>query len=118
MDGGIEGVRVSGVPAHPQVRTKLPTPFQRPRIDLDGGTGRQVRREWRTVLANRIGEGDTVAGFGTIYEVTEILNLPGRGERVPDDPWTVTLTNMLGERRVLRGSEPVFVFTAADGEGS
>ncbi len=99
----IERIPVPGTPSHPQVRRKMPDPFQRPVIDLDGG--RAVKRSWRTVLACDLKAGDTVPGIGLITSVVE--SVVKTGERYE---WPVTVEGGVGIRRVFKGSDQVLAF--------
>lgn len=113
----MEGVFLPEIPKHPEVRTKIPSPFQRSRVDLDG-TGR-VKRDWQMRLVSRVAVGDTVAQFGTVAEVAETVTdvIRREGLTVPRvvPTWTVVLTNVLGQQRSFPGNESVHVFAAVDG---
>lgn len=97
---------VTGKPySHPRVRRSVPT-FSRPRIDLDSGTGRRIKREWRETAVCDLEQGDTIAGFGTIEEVVEWL-------RATDEtPWRIRLYNVHGEFRDFPGEQRLFAFAA------
>jgi hypothetical protein len=116
---------VTGSPyKHPEVRRKMPAPFTRSRVDLDGG--RRAKREWQDVNISDIKAGDTVAGFGTVDAVSEFVNVeteyyeePGCGcchggedihlER--ERPvWRIRLFNVMGEYRDFPGEQRVFAF--------
>lgn len=104
---------VAGAPYKtPQVRKKLPAPFARPRIDLDGG--RHVKRSWQDLSVLLVKKGDTVAGFGTVAERVEFVNIPDRegfSAPRPDNPvWRVRLYNVVGDWKDYPGEQRVFVF--------
>ena len=97
---------IAGAPYNtPQVRKKMPEPFARPVIDLDGG--RRVKRRWADISVLRLQEGDTVAGFGVVDTIEESILVPKDGGTVR---WVVALTNKLGERRDFPGHERVYAF--------
>lgn len=102
---------VTGKPyKHPQVRRKVPT-FSRPRIDLDGGAGRRVKREWQDMAVNDLEPGDTVAEFGTIEARAVFLE--------PDEqtPWRIRFYNVHGEWRDYPGEQRVFAFSTEKPRG-
>lgn len=93
----------------PQVRRKLPDPFTRQRIDLDGG--RRVKRTWQEVSVTVLKQGDTVAGFGTVDAVSEFIRAPQDGSL--DDElvvWRVRLYNVMGDYQDFPGEQRVFAF--------
>ncbi len=91
---------------HPNVRKKLPPPFTRNRIDLDGG--RQVKRSWQDLSVVKVKKDDIVADFGRVEAVSEFIRVhEGIGG---DDVWRVRLFNVMGEYRDFRGEQRVFVF--------
>ncbi len=92
----LEGVRLSGPPAHPQVRIKKPAPFARPAVQV----GTQDKRDWRHVPASAVSIGDTVPGLGTIRR---IRTLAGQ----------VHLDGGEDSRATYRPGELVLAFTAA-----
>lgn len=99
---------VTGKPySTPQVRKKLPAPFNRNRIDLDGG--RRVQRSWQDLSVLKVKPGDTVAGFGTVSEVVEFINIPE--SHSPDaSSWRVRLYNVMGDWKDYPGEQRVFAF--------
>lgn len=102
---------VTGKPyAHPEVRRKLPEPYARQRIDLDGG--KRVKRRWQDVSVFAVAKGDIVANFGLVAEdPEEIVNIPGARE--PDEfgpRWSVKLVNVDGVEQVFPGHERLYAF--------
>lgn len=103
---------VTGAPYNtPQVRKKLPAPFTRPRIDLDGG--RHLQRSWKDTPVTEIVKGDIVADVGRIEAVVESIKLPDPGELGPLDaaPWRVRLYNVMGEYFDFSGHQRLYAFT-------
>lgn len=99
---------VGGAPYKtPNVRRKLPAPFSRARIDLDGGS--RVHRDWKDTPVIDIKRGDTVAGFGTVDKVGEVIQIDNADGRYP---WLVRLHNVMGDHRDYPGEQRVFAFTA------
>lgn len=70
-----------------------PTPFSRPSIDLGGGSG----RAWKTVRAETLVKGDTVADFGLVESVL----LTG---------YMVWATNAFEAEHAWKASDEVFAF--------
>lgn len=106
----------------PQVRKKMPDPFQRPRINLDGGA-RQIKRSWKDTSVLDVRQGDTVAQFGTVVETKQTINLPLAGAvDLSQEPvlesdtieltWRVRLYNVMGDYKDFPGEQRVFAFTA------
>lgn len=99
---------VTGAPYKtPNVRKKLPAPFLRDRIDLDGG--RRVKRSWKDLSVLKVKRGDLVADFGRIEAVGEFIEHPD-GHASPTI-WRVRLYNVVGEYRDFPGEQRVFAFT-------
>ncbi len=96
MTDSIEGIRLSGPPAHPQVRIKRPAAFSRPTVDLGAG----VARHWRDVRAEHLAVGDTVPGLGTIWRIRAVAG-------------QVHLDGGEDSRATYDRGEQVFAFTAA-----
>ncbi len=95
---------VTGAPyKHPKVQRKLPAPFQRPSINAGGAP---VKRVWQQVKVLDLTEGDTVAGFGVIAEISEI--------RTFDRAYYVVLTNVAGESWRYTVADVVFAFHPED----
>ncbi len=94
---GIEGIALSGPPAHPQVRIKKPTPFTRPAVQVSAAP---VRRQWRQVSARDLVVGDTVPGLGTLWQIRVLAG-------------QVHLDGGEDARATYRPTEPIFAFTAA-----
>lgn len=99
---------VTGAPYKtPSVRRKLPAPFTRSRIDLDGG--RRIKRSWKDVSVLKIKRGDIVAEFGRVEAQSEFIT------HIDDMPapirWRVRLYNVMGEYRDFPGEQRVFAFT-------
>lgn len=106
---------VGAPPSHPRVQRKLPSPFTRHRIDLDGG--RQVKRAWQHISVLEVKKGDTVAGFGTVEVVAEFVrNTDENGKADQSGPvnWRIRLYNVMGDYRDYPGHERVFAFTKDD----
>lgn len=105
--------QIGGAPYQtPQVRRKLPAPFSRPRIDLDGG--RRVKRAWQDTSVTDIKAGDTVAGFGTVASVREYVSVDHCGQDNPAvqvPTWQIRLFNVFGEARTYPGEQRVFAFS-------
>lgn len=107
MGDSMELHGVTGKPySHPQVRKKLPAPFSRQRIDLDGG--RHVKRTWQDLAVTKVKKDDIVAGFGRVDSVHETI-IAGDGKHVLTR-WTVRLTNVLGDYQDYPGEQRVYVF--------
>lgn len=104
----ITGVAVNNPRNVPGVRKKIPTPFTRPRIDLDGG--RHVKRGWRDVAVHELAKGDTVAGFGTVAGVSEFISTPEFGQVNGDVVWRIRLFNIMGDFQDFSGEHRVFAF--------
>lgn len=103
----ITGVAVNNPRNVPGVRKKIPTPFSRPRIDLDGG--RHVKRDWRDVAVHELTKGDTVAGFGTVAGTAEFVKTPELGDGGEVD-WRIRLFNVMGDYQDFPGAHRVFAF--------
>lgn len=102
---------VTGAPYKtPQVRRKLPAPFTRDRIDLDGA---RVKRSWKDVAVTEVKKNDVVADIGRIETVVESIELPGLGTDEPlrDMPWRVRLYNVVGQYWDFPGNQIVYAFT-------
>jgi hypothetical protein len=104
---------VTGKPyATPQIRRKLPAPFSRSRIDLDGG--RRAKRDWKDVSVLHVKEGDTIANFGTVAHRVEFVNIPDResfSSPAPEHPvWRVRFYNVVGDWKDYPGEQRVFAF--------
>lgn len=52
---------------------KIPTPFSRPRIDLDGGS--REKRDWQWVNAFDLQVDDIIAGEGIVLEIKTHMQL-------------------------------------------
>jgi hypothetical protein len=113
----ISGVAVNNPRNVPGVRKKIPTPFTRPRIDLDGG--RHVKREWRDVAVHELNKGDTVAGFGTVGGTAEFIKAPefalAEGETEGEVTWRIRLFNVMGDYQDFPGGHRVFAFAKESG---
>lgn len=106
---------VTGAPYNtPQIRRAMPAPFNRPRIDLDGG--RRIKRSWKDTQVGKVKKGDTVADVGLIEAVIETIELPGLGTEEPliDMPWRVQLHNVQGDFWNFSGHQRVYAFTPDD----
>jgi hypothetical protein len=110
---------VTGKPySHPNVRRKMPAPFTRPLIDLDGGS--RVKREWKDLSVTKIEKGDTVAGFGLVAGKAEFIDVNNmewetdeedREDVLVDRPvWRIRLFNIMGDYQDFPGEQRVFVF--------
>jgi hypothetical protein len=98
---------VTGTPyKHPEVRKKMPAPFNRPRVDLDGG--RRVKRSWQDMSVLKVKQGDTVAGFGTVEAISEFIQIADHSNNA--SIWQVRLYNVLGDFKDYRGEHRVFAF--------
>jgi hypothetical protein len=73
---GINRIPVNNLPNGRVVR-KVPKPFARPSITI--GTPPTERREWRTVRAYEIREGDVIPGLGMVTRAEEINSSPKAG---------------------------------------
>lgn len=104
---------VTGKPYNvPKTRRAMPAPFSRNRIDLDGG--RRVHRSWQDISILDVKKNDTVAGFGTVAERVEFVNIPGQESLNNPDPanpdWRVRLYNVMGDWQDYPGEQRVFAF--------
>jgi hypothetical protein len=106
----LEGVVVNNPRSVPGVRKKIPVPFARQRIDLDGG--RRVKRCWQDKAIHEVVKGDTVAQFGTVAQVAEFIRTPELGQREGDVTWRIRLYNVMGDYEDFPGEHRVFVFAA------
>lgn len=98
---------VTGKPYNtPQVRKKLPAPFTRERVDLDGG--RRVKRQWQDVSVLKVAKDDTVAGFGTVDAISEFVQIADDSNTA--SIWRVRLFNVMGDYKDYRGEDRVFAF--------
>jgi hypothetical protein len=101
--GALEGIALSGPPAHPQVRVKgRPSPYARPSVSLTGAAA--VKRRWATVPVTDLAAGDTVPGLGLLHLIVVNWN----------EPFTVAVTGADGAHARYPGDATVFAFTAAD----
>lgn len=111
MTGEIHGV--TGAPYKtPQVRKKLPSPHQRDRIDMDGGT--RVKRSWQDISVLKIQKDDIVSGVGRIAAVSEYLAVPDQQALAREDyevTWTITVSNVMGDMFTFHGGQRVYAFT-------
>lgn len=97
---------VTGKPySTPHIRKKLPAPFTRSRIDLDGG--RRAKRDWKDISVLLVQKGDTVSNFGTVAERVEFVNIPEDGLAAD---WRVRLYNVLGDWKDYPGEQRVYAF--------
>lgn len=111
----IEGILTSPSQHNvPGVRKKIPTPFTRPRIDLDGG--RHVKRSWQDVAVHEVKQGDTVAGFGRVAEVVEFIKTPELGQIEGEVIWRIRLHNVMNDYQDFPGGDRVFAFAAEPGD--
>lgn len=93
----IQGVQM-GLPTHPTIRrVTKPKPFQRPRAAV---TQTEVSRDWRTVPARQLTEGDTVPGIGTVTD----LKVVGHH---------IVVAGGLANSATWPLEQPIFAFTAA-----
>jgi hypothetical protein len=102
---------ITGAPYNtPQVRKKLPSPHQRPRIDMDGGT--RVKRTWKDTPVLDIKAGDMVADIGLIESVEQFIRIPGREDADRQDSiFQVRLVNVIGVFWDFPGYQRLFAFT-------
>lgn len=105
---------VTGSPyKHPEVRKKLPAPFARPMIDLDGGTHR--KRSWKDTPVIDIKAGDVVADIGRVASVQEFIALPGSDLNAVQEQqvefWRVRITNVFAEYWDFGGHQRLYAFT-------
>lgn len=102
---------VTGAPYKtPSVRRKLPAPFSRTRIDLDGGA--QLKRSWKDVPVVEIKAGDIVANFGRVQSVNEFIKTPSLDALTDREvTWRVRLINVMNEYQDFPGHERLFAFT-------
>lgn len=99
---------VTGAPYKtPSVRKKLPAPFTRSAIDLDGG--RRVKRSWKDTSVLKVKKDDIVADFGKVLAAHEFIQHPD-GHQAPTI-WRVRLHNVMGEYRDFPGEQRVYAFT-------
>lgn len=108
----IHGIQLPAKPPA-QIRQGMPQPFQRPSIDLGGGS--EIKREWRTLAVTEIAEGDIIPGIGVVTYVEEYIKLPETTLSSRSDQrtaWTVTIRGGEGNERVYQGHETVLAFTA------
>lgn len=110
----IEGVAVTNPGNVPGVRKKIPIPFSRPRVDLDGGVS--VKRAWDQKAVHTIAEGDTVAGFGKVGEVVEFIKTPDLGLTEGDVIWRIRLYNVMGDYQDYPGEHQVLAFVPVQGD--
>lgn len=95
---------ITGAPyKHPQIRRKMPAPFVRPSISLDGHY--RVKRVWQDTAVCDLVEGDTVAGFGTVEAKAEFIQVSA------DEVWRIRLYNVMGEWKDFPGYDRVFAFS-------
>lgn len=109
----LEGV-VGSPYKHPEVRKKLPAPFARPSINLDGGIHR--KRSWKDTPVTDLKPGDVVANLGRIATVEEHVEIPEIGpvqhdESTMDGFWIFRITNVLGKHFDLPGYQRYYAFT-------
>lgn len=101
---------ITGAPYKtPSVRKKLPAPYQRPVIDLDGGTHR--KRSWKDTSVLALKPGDVVSGYGKVADAFEEFSMSPSGDKAL---WRVTVTNVLGEKHLFGGHDRVYAFTVDD----
>lgn len=112
----LQGVAVDNPRNVPGVRKKIPTPFSRPRIDLDGG--RHVKRAWRDIAVHEVKKGDTVAGFGTVAWSSEFIKTPELGETEGEVTWRVRLYNVMDDYQDFPGGHRVFAFAPEPVDGT
>ena len=95
------------MPDIPRIQRKIPAPFQRPAISLDGAGHQDTRRDWRTVIAADLHTGDTVPGIGQLVRIERNFDADS------DTPWTITVEGLHGTRCTYAGNTTVFAFTAS-----
>lgn len=110
----IEGVAVTNPGNVPGVRKKIPAPFTRQRIDLDGG--RAVKRVWNDKPIHLIAQGDTVAGFGKVAKTVEFIQTPELGLTEGDVTWRIRLYNVMGDYQDFPGEHRVLAFVPVQGD--
>lgn len=99
------------------IRRKMPAPFARPSISV-GASG--PRREWHTIAADQLREGDIVPSVGRLVGVKELLSAPPANsgltsqQIIDQTTWTVTVVGVDGAVRIYQGGEPVFAFVFLD----
>ncbi len=99
--------QIGGAPYKtPSVRKKLPGPFQRARIDLDGG--RRIKRSWKDINITEVVQGDTIADFGLVENVVEFIEIEQADGRYP---WRIRLYNIHGHYQDFPGEHQVFAFS-------
>lgn len=106
----LEGI--TGSPyKHPEVRRKIPKAYARPSISVGGSGPVYVKRSWKDTPVTQVVEHDTVAEFGIVAEVSEVVQERGdmTGQLIQ---WVVQLHNVMGEHRDYPGQTRVFAFTA------
>ncbi len=105
---------ITGAPYKtPQVRKKLPAPFARPVIDLDGG--RHRKRSWKDTSVLDLRKGDVVSGYGKVDVVEESIRVsPAFDEDNPADVWRVRVYNVMGAFHDFGGHDRVYAFTVDD----
>ncbi len=104
--------QIGGAPYRtPNVRRKLPAPFMRARIDLDGG--RRVRRVWKDINVTEVKAGDTIANFGLVSEVVEFIEIENSDGLYP---WRIRLHNVAGDYEDFPGEHQVFAFAPDTGD--
>src|ERR1051325_1652590 len=95
------------LPAHPRIRSRMPTPYQRPSIDLDGA--RSVKREWKQIPVLHVLVGDNVPGIGVLTEIERF-----KGNEIEGIHWQpVLLRGGEANMKVFGHDDLVFCFTAA-----
>lgn len=112
----IEGIQTR---AHdvPGVRKKMPAPFMRDQINLDGG--RSVKRAWRDVKILDIAAGDIVADFGRVSATAEIMKVPGSAQLLDGSEslvWKVRLHNAMNEYQDFPAEQRVYAFVREHGD--
>lgn len=106
-DSALHGI--SGAPySHPNVRKKVPNPYQRPSISV-GGT--QVKRQWAEVRVHDLAAGDVVPGVGLIADVREDITVPDHLDDKTPIVWKVTITNAFGKTFTYPGEHTVMAYT-------
>lgn len=101
----------------PAVRRSVPS-FNRDRIVIGGSGPAPVKRVWKDTLVTKVDVGDTVAEFGIVAEIAEMLHIPDgfKIEHVEDRElvcWRVRLYNVVGDVKDYPGHTRVMAFTGS-----